>query len=609
MVQQDLLDEIYDYLNDDMADGALFINGSWGVGKSYFINNTFLKDYLGKHNQSKIVPIISLKGISSTNDIRKVLFRDMHPLITKMTNSHVAKGTEKLLKKVKIKDILTLDLSGYFYIDETIKKKINLLIFDDLERCKLPIYDILSSISNLMEECQSKAIIIGNEREIISYQSSEEIYRNQLLSVLSSKPQQNNVTQDNKNVQQSNEDKDLYYYKIKEKTIWKTISFLFNPNVFFDGILPSYAKQDTEATSLAIANKELLLNLLGRFQCENLRVCKSAMENFIAIKKKLLPLVASLTKKETDLVYKNFLLSTFSSTLKSRCGIKLTSLDEEGVFLQSSLFVVKDFESVTQFVTCCSWSNKLFLKDIKQIQNEVDNGLPKVLADLDVFWVLLGDEEVKKRYKAMIEEFDEGKIDCGLIYLVYHYSYEYSEDYKFDGGPNASEVFEKCLLLIHKETKKINTDTAEFRLIGSNSGDRGRIQELLNATKERNRQIGEVNLNNHIKDSAVEFSPEELQETKENAINNHCFMACLDLDGLVSTLKVADNKKIESIREIFHEVYLPSNISDFFQGDKDSLIDLKMNLDTLVKSEKSMTKRKLLSWFHDDVQSYLEKLK
>lgn len=609
MVQQDLLDEIYDYLNDDMADGALFINGSWGVGKSYFINNTFLKDYHEKHNKSQIVPVISLKGISSTNDIRKTLFRDMHPLITKMTNSHVAKGTEKLLKNVKIKDILTLDLSGYFYIDETIKKKINLLIFDDLERCKLPIYDILGSISNLMEECQSKAIIIGNENEIISYQSSEEVYRNRLLSVLSSKPQQNNATQDNKNTQQSNEGKDLYYYKIKEKTIWKTIPFLFNPNVFFDGILPSYAKQDTEATSLAIGNKELLLNLLGRFQCENLRICKSAMENFIAIKKKLLPLVVSLTKKEKDLVYKNFLLSTFSSTLKSRCGIKLTSLDEEGVFLQSSLFTVRDFESVTQFVTCCSWNSKLFLKDIKQIQNEADDSVPKVLADLDVFWVLLSDEEVKKRYKAMIKEFNEGNIDCGLIYLVYHYAYEYSEDYKFDGGPNASEVFDKCLSLIHKETKKINTDTAEFRLIGSNSDDRGRIQELLNATKERNRQIGENSLNSHMQDSTVEFSPEELQETKENAINNHCFMACLDLDGLVSTLKVADNKKIEFIREIFHEVYLPSNISDFFQGDKDSLIDLKMNLDTLVKSEKSVIKRKLLSWFHDDIQSYLEKLK
>lgn len=53
-------------------------------------------------------------------------------------------------------------------IDDLLKKGENLiLIFDDVERCQIPISEVLGYINYFVEHAKSKVILIGNEEEIV----------------------------------------------------------------------------------------------------------------------------------------------------------------------------------------------------------------------------------------------------------------------------------------------------------------------------------------------------------------------------------------------------------------------------------------------------------
>lgn len=166
---------IIDYLDYylDLAKApkyAVLLRGNWGSGKSWFIH-----EYIKSKTENSFL-YVSLYGVTSYAEIEEILFEQIHPFLASKgmkIASKVLKGLIKTTIKVdfdgdKKEDvnissgIPDINIPDYF---KNIDKKT--LVFDDLERCSIEIYNILGYINQFVENSELKVIIIANEEEII----------------------------------------------------------------------------------------------------------------------------------------------------------------------------------------------------------------------------------------------------------------------------------------------------------------------------------------------------------------------------------------------------------------------------------------------------------
>jgi hypothetical protein len=133
---------------------AVLLNGPWGIGKTFLIKQIMATFENTKHLY------VSLNGLSSIDDIDGAIMRALFPIMEKK-NAQIAGRVLKSLAKhwtgfdleVKAKDVL-----------ENIK--FDVFIFDDLERCEIPVQRVLGYLNEFVEHDDEKVIIIANETEI-----------------------------------------------------------------------------------------------------------------------------------------------------------------------------------------------------------------------------------------------------------------------------------------------------------------------------------------------------------------------------------------------------------------------------------------------------------
>lgn len=176
-----------DYLNMDNPQYAVLIQGKWGCGKTFYINQ-LIEKWKNKNNETvpknciKLRPVyVSLYGVSSISQVSYLIRKELRPFLY----SKGMKVAEKIfcgMIKTATQgnfdfngDGNTRDFSAIFDAESIIEilskpndhvKGDKILIFDDLERCKIPIDEIFGYINNLVEHSKCKIIIIGDEDKI-----------------------------------------------------------------------------------------------------------------------------------------------------------------------------------------------------------------------------------------------------------------------------------------------------------------------------------------------------------------------------------------------------------------------------------------------------------
>ena len=149
------------------------INGPWGSGKTFFVKKYFddRKQKTSPTSDASLYLYVSLYGVNNFKQIEQSFFRQLHPMLAR---KEVAIATEFL--KGALKTALKVDINGF---DVTINSQIPsidlvdlmsdskyVIVFDDLERCSMPIVDMLGYINSFVEHKQKRVIIIANEEEI-----------------------------------------------------------------------------------------------------------------------------------------------------------------------------------------------------------------------------------------------------------------------------------------------------------------------------------------------------------------------------------------------------------------------------------------------------------
>ena len=157
---------------------AVLLHGEWGCGKTWFIKK-LISDYKVQHSDGPRFLYITLYGVTAASEIEDQIFQQLHPLLSSKPMAlagKILKGVLRTSLKIDFSDhdanssaTVTPDLND-INVPEYLKKTDDcVLVFDDLERCRMPVSIILSYINSFVEHQGSKVIIVANETELDSF--------------------------------------------------------------------------------------------------------------------------------------------------------------------------------------------------------------------------------------------------------------------------------------------------------------------------------------------------------------------------------------------------------------------------------------------------------
>lgn len=218
------------YFNDDKKklNYAIMINGAWGSGKTWFINQ-----YIDKLKNLNRKPIyVSLNGIKNIEQLDGLIYSELYPVLNGKTGKSIWKGMGTLLKGMKI-DLTGFDFDKFYRIKDSV-----VIFFDDMERCKIDLEELFGHINNFVENIGVKVVVVADENQI-----------------------------ENKK-----------YLKIKEKLIDATFNYTEDLTVVIDSIIREVI--DNELRRLLESNKENIIRLFSVAGYKNLRSLKQTIYGF-----------------------------------------------------------------------------------------------------------------------------------------------------------------------------------------------------------------------------------------------------------------------------------------------------------------------------------------
>lgn len=261
---------------------AVMLKGRWGVGKTWFVEK-FVDQMT---SDGKKVLYVSLYGMTQIQQIEDEFFRQLHPVLSSKTVAFAG----RLIKGV-VKGALKIDLDRDGTDDGTMTvgapdlglpeylRNTNglILVFDDLERCSMPVADVLGYINYFVEHDGRKVVVVCNEEVLIGSDTSSE------------------------NAEKS-------YLKIKEKLIGKTFSI--EPD--FDAAINKFLEDvNLELTRELLAKQiESIKRIYVNADYKNLRHLRQAILDF----SRLIEVLDAKLLKEFDLMehlLRFFLLFSF----------------------------------------------------------------------------------------------------------------------------------------------------------------------------------------------------------------------------------------------------------------------------------------------------------
>ena len=289
---QKIINIVKDYLTKE-NNNALLITGSWGVGKTYFFENTLSKKIeeisIKEDKNIKYTPIrISLFGVTSINDIEKRIILEIYPLL-KNKVIKIGKGLLNIILSSPIAKELTHQIPENIiklandYNTDIIKSRASSLVicFDDLERKShtFSISSLIGYINDFTENNNLKVIIIGNTNKI-----------------------------------KENFD------EIKEKLIGREIEYKINLEEVFDTLIQNEFQSFSEYTNFLQKERNFICSFFQDYK--NIRTLKFILTRYHDIYSQIEKIAPSIDyiHSNKDTVLKETLLFTIAIAIEHKKG-------------------------------------------------------------------------------------------------------------------------------------------------------------------------------------------------------------------------------------------------------------------------------------------------
>lgn len=282
-------ENIVNFLNGYMMNPdpqyAVLLKGKWGCGKTHFINH-WIDAYKGNPTTAQVLePIyVSLYGLSDTKQITTALNRVICPILYRKA-AKAGKVLAKIASAMVLKHEVDLnydgisDLSINIGIDSLSKFKSNdslanskkLLIFDDLERCDIPMKKLLGYLNFFVEQCNCHLIVIGDEDKI--------------------------AEGENKKI----------FGEFKEKTIGREFEIATDIHSALDTFVNQTPKND-----FVVGHQEQIEKFFAMTECDNLRILRQALWDFSRFEE-------SMTDFLGDSRYEDIMIHVLGTYIISYC--------------------------------------------------------------------------------------------------------------------------------------------------------------------------------------------------------------------------------------------------------------------------------------------------
>lgn len=338
------------YIKQEHLTHAVFIKGKWGSGKTFFIKNIieeWIKDNVEIDNLITLKPIyISLNGISNKSEIIDKIKEQLYPLLY----SKGAKLVGSILKGV-VKSTFKIDLNDDGNTDTTINLDFNpislfkeasdnikgdkIIIFDDLERCKISLEELFGYVNDFLEHSMCKIILIGDEEKILQKE-------------------------------------DVNYSKIKEKIIGQEFEFIPEEIVALKSFISDF-KNERKFFNILSNNEDIIIKIFQTSENKNLRLFK---RSFLELKRLIEALDDDLKSNSN---YKEFIRSLVSHFIIFYTEFKSNNQDIilfQRLFVENKDVKLKDFERLIRSEKITD-SSRLF--ESKNLIEFIDKGTSNVL--------------------------------------------------------------------------------------------------------------------------------------------------------------------------------------------------------------------------------------
>ena len=603
--EKEIIEVITDYINDPLDNFAVLIDGEWGSGKTYFVKEKLCPhiDKIQVDNGICMKAIyVSLFGVSSQNMIDDLIYSKALEL--DLGNK------AKVLPFLKRVIYYTLEEKGEKIAEDIDKLYRNLaffetivFIFDDLERCSMPINDIIGYINFLVEHCRFKLIIIANQKEIGKMRLYDNLEGKYLVACQgpiriedicdndSSKEQL--LFNDKKNNNAARNDglsieelkaraeflfkEDELYFLTKEKLIGQTIYFKPELDEIFPIMADSYVIGDMAECIKASATG--IINMMESQNHCNLRTLQYIFQFLRKISYQ--KAFENFEYKWRIDVYKNIIMAVTRTAIKSKRGEKPNQWDTDAEYGTQSdgLYVYyESFKFIDDYVSTSSFSperiDNVLVNYYNEKKNSYDNSYD-IVNNLGNYY-MMEDEEVEELLLLLYRKFYMGE------FRPPKYAWIISTLISIEScgfTTRLDEMVEQMEKIIHSYESVVELDSRRYEVLfelkdEDNKRYRTYMERITNAAKLKEETVKVFSLNSLFEEDVGwgKGIYQYYNEHKGEVLTDKKLLADIDMDMLISKLDNASAKDFTDFRLGIISIYRPANISDYLINDKPNLV-------------------------------------
>ena len=590
---------IENYLKNDKTKSAIMLTASWGMGKSYYIQNC-LVPYLERNGDKKCV-VVSLYGLNDTKEISKAIYLELRA--KKINTEGEKQEAGRILAKTILKNGLSMVGLDFSVKEEDMEKLYasidltgKLIILEDLERSSISIKQVLGYVNNLVEQDGVKVLLIANESEI----KETRIITNR----------NENGEEEKRRVYTTETEE---YLKIKEKTVSDTILYLCDYDAAIESILKKFADRnisnclaDRDTRGISIIIKEIS-NMMMDIKIYNLR-------SLIFACQKTVDIFGQYTGALNSEFFKHVFLGNVAFSLKLKSNDDLTwSTNTSPNTLGTSKYPLYKFcynyiKHQELDVAVISAEQEAFLekKEFERRQIGANTAL-SILYD----FTMQKSVAVELAVEMVCDELRDG---IAIPLTQYGKLANYLIAVK--SVLEKPEIVEQCKMYMIENLKKATQkdDGVLDRLRFHDSfelWDESQISEYNEFTIKMCAMFRQ-NIFSHLsnEDPLKYFDrlTALMLDDDRSVRRSRSFMDQVEVDKILMALEKATAEQISAFRRGLQSVYGITNIRDYLPNDRDAIVKLKDGIQKLLECNKGADRVVQLqySWFVININSILE---
>lgn len=619
MTHKELNKYILHYLTEDNTRSAIMLTAPWGTGKSYYIQNELIP-FLKEQGDHKCV-VVSLYGLTDLIEISRNIYLELR---TKRVTNFLKEKLSKVFPKKIIKGTkevgsfgvghgktIIKGLAGKIGIDLSISDKDlakvfdsidltdKLIVFEDLERSKIDINEVLGYVNNLVEQDGVKVLLVANEEELIEYKP---LVIDDPNHKGTAKLYDELTKHKDRDFTESTEE----YLKTKEKTVSDTINFEEDHYVAVKNIINSFESsylsrfaEDNEITDI--------VELLYIHKISNLRTFIFACQKAVDIYR----IISPKAKEDDDFVKTIFYsIIIFSNRLKNGFEVYWEGNDVFSVELSWEKFPLfrfcYDYIIYHTFDKSKVEESKEALAELRLYDKDKSNSDPYIMT-INNWWVK-SEKEIVDAVNNITKRLEN---EDDISFHVYGYLAFNLVRIKNVIGCDIEKAKGLLVKNLHNKGNEINADYL-FTMMIDSSEHQEVVEEFIKLRNEMKQSLAATETTIFDFDynpSSINAFRNSTEDKRGKILEDKAFASRLDMDKVFEMLKMCNAQEIQLFRFTFVSVYRTANIKDYLWEDIDAINELYEKVKELKEFKDYDKIQKLqIDYFEMNVKDIIEKL-